>query len=322
MQTKSPKQMKSPKQTKTMQAKSMQTKSPKHPRSIRPYRGMALLCSAVGLLAAFAAAAGVLLRGDGSTESVTSVRGEAYPMLTGGVYAFNAERVVAEGVGWDLVTLVMVVPALLLAVPAVARGSLRGRLFAVGILAYLFYQYLMYAVFWALGPLFPLFIVLYALSAVATVWIVSSIDVPSLPGQVSERFPRRGMVIFCAMMALLLLGMWTRRIAVALSGDLVGAQLLGKTTLAVQALDLGMVVPFALATALLLWRRRPWGYLLATVLAVKGVAMAGAICAMVVVAGVVEGRPQLAPLAIFAIAMGAAGWLSCRMFGSIGEGVS
>lgn len=42
----------------------------------------------------------------------------------------------------------------------IACGSLRARMLAVGLLAYLFYQYMMYALFWALGPLFPLFIAL------------------------------------------------------------------------------------------------------------------------------------------------------------------
>lgn len=51
-----------------------------------------------------------------------------------GVYAYNAQRVVAEGVGWDIVTLVLAEPALLVVVPLVAQGSFRGRLFAAGLL--------------------------------------------------------------------------------------------------------------------------------------------------------------------------------------------
>ena len=90
-------------------------------------RGLAVLCLVVGLAVAAAAAAGIFLRGDGSTRLVTSVRGETYEMATTGIYAWNAQRVVAEGVGWDLVTLVVAVPALLLALPSLARGSVRAR---------------------------------------------------------------------------------------------------------------------------------------------------------------------------------------------------
>ncbi len=279
--------------------------------------GPAALCVAVGLGAAGAAAAGVFLRGDGAAATATSVRGEVIPVVTGGVYAHNAVRVVAEGVGWDIVTLVLVAPVLVGVAPGVARASLRSRLVAVGICAYLFYQYLMYAVFWALGPLFPVFITLYAASAVAAVWLVSTIDVAALPRRVADSFPRRSMAVFCCAMALLLLGMWGGRIAAGVAGDLEAARLEGATTLAVQALDLGMIVPAALATAVLVWRRRPWGYLMATVLAVKGVAMSAAICAMVVVAGAVEGHLEGAPLAIFGVAFVATGLLSRRMLASV-----
>jgi len=289
----------------------------------RTYRGVAALCLAIALVAAASATAGVFLRGDGTTATATSIRGEQFEFATNGVYAYNPERVVAEGVGWDVVTLLFAAPALLLVVPLIARGSLRARLFAIGILAYFFYQYLMYAVFWALGPLFPAFILVYSASAAAIVWLVSSIDVAQLPSRVTDRFPRRGMAVFCGLVGLLLCAMWIPRIATGLSGDLEGAGLMGMPTLTVQAMDLGMLVPLALTTGVLVWRGRAWGYLLATVFAVKGVTMAAAICAMLISAAIVEGSLEIAPFAIFAVATGAAGALAWRMFREVrGDGAS
>ena len=55
-------------------------------------------------------------------------------MATTGVYQWNGQRVVAEGIGWDLFTLLVVVPVLLLSLPFVARESFRGWLFALGLL--------------------------------------------------------------------------------------------------------------------------------------------------------------------------------------------
>ncbi len=266
----------------------------------RRYRGLAALCVAIALVAGVAAGLGVFGRGSGKTASAVSIRGEAFEYVTDGVYAYNAERIVAEGVGWDIVTLFLAVPALLLSVRGVYFGSLRGRLLALGLLGYLFYQYLMYAMYWALGPLFPVFIALFAASATAIVWIISIIDVPNLPARFTGRFPRKGMAIFSAAVALLLIGMWSQRIAAALTGGVDGV-LLGATTLSVQALDLGIIVPIAIATAVLLWRGRPWGYLLAAALAVKGVTMAGAICAMLVVAALVEGSLEVGGFSVFAL---------------------
>jgi len=232
------------------------------------------------------------------------------------VYAYNAERVVAEGVGWDAVTLLLAAPALLVVLPALARGSLRAQLFALGILGYLFYQYLMYAMYWAFGPLFPLFVMIYPLAGVSIVWIVSTIDVSQLPSRFSERFPRRGMIAFSVAVGLLLVGMWSQRIVTALGGE-VDRMLFGATTMSVQALDLGIVVPLAFATAALLRRRRPSGYLLAAALAVKGVTMAAAICAMLVVAALMEGALDIGGFAIFASITLASGWLAFRMFRAV-----
>lgn len=284
-------------------------------------RWQAIYLTVLAAVVAIVAAIGSFGRGDLATETVTSVRGETYEVVTGGIYAHNAERVVAEGVGWDLVTLFLVVPALLLLVRAVARGSLRGRLAATGLLGYLAYQYLMYAVTWAVGPLLLPFVAIYAASLIGIGWFAATVRLAELPHHVTGGFPRRGMAAFCGAIALLLVGMWVPMVAAVLGGQLED-NLNGQTTLVVQALDLGIVVPLAIVTAVLVWRRRPLGYLLATVLVVKGLAMAVAISAMVALAGRVEGQLEVGSLAIFlAIAVVCAALIRA-MYGAITEEVT
>ena len=283
----------------------------------RVYRSLALYCLIIALAVGVTSAIGVFARGSGATEHGVSIRGEEFDYATDGVYAYNAERVVAEGVGWDALTLFAAVPALLVCVPFVARGSLRARLAAAGILGYFVYQYLMYAVFWALGPLFPAFIALYPVSFIGVVWIVSTLDVRSLPARFSEKFPRKSIAIFSGVMGLQLIAMWVPRIATGLSGDLAGAGLLGTPTLAVQALDLGIIVPLALATAVFAWQRKPVGYLLAAVFSVKGVTMAGAIVAMLISAWIVEGTPEILPLVLFSTATAVAGVIAFLVLKSV-----
>ncbi|MDZ4065132.1 MAG: hypothetical protein U1E22_10765, partial [Coriobacteriia bacterium] len=69
------------------------------------YCGIAVLCVAIAVAVAVVAGVGVFGRGGDATASVVSVRGETYEMVTEGTYAYNAQRVVAEGVGWDIFTL-------------------------------------------------------------------------------------------------------------------------------------------------------------------------------------------------------------------------
>jgi hypothetical protein len=289
--------------------RSLRSRAPQGPDGGISHYLLAAYCGFIGLLAGVASGIGVLARGTGASAPATSIRGESYRYATDGVYAFNAVRVVAEGVGWDAVTLFFAVPALLVAAVFIARGSLRGRLAALGILGYLAYQYLMYAVFWALGPLFPLFVAIYPLSLVGIAWLWSGLGAGVLVVD-AGRFPRRSLIVFGIVVAALLLAMWLPRIATGLAGDLAGAGLLGTPTLAVQALDLGLVVPLSLGTAVLVWRRRPAGYLLAALCSVNAVTMAGAIVAMLISAWQVEGSLEVVPFAIFAVVTGFAGWLA------------
>lgn len=284
-------------------------------------RGMAALCLSIALLAGIASAAGVFLRGDGTAVTATSPRGEAFDYAANGVYRFNALRVVAEGTGWDVVTLFLAVPALLAAVPFVARRSFRARLLAVGLLAYLFYQYFMYALAWAFGPLFPLFILIFAASLAAIVWILADIGIATAASRFSDRFPRRGMAALCIALAAVLSLMWGARIAQALAGRIEGI-LLGQTTLVVQALDLGLLVPLAVFTAVAALKGSPIGYVLCSTLVVKAVSMSVAICAMLVGAWKTEGAFEAAPFALFAAAAGASLVLAIQMFRSVAPDTS
>ncbi len=201
-----------------------------------------------GILAAVASAAGIFLRGDLATRSFVTVRGDAVEYLTGGAYRFNGINVSSEGIGWDLVTLFVIVPALAFTLPALWRGTLRGTLLAAGFLVYFLYQYAEYAMALAYGPLFPVYVAIIALSASAIAVLLARVDVATLPERFGPRFPRRAMVAFGLYMAILLGGMWLPLIARTFTETSV-PQLYGGTTLVVQAFDLGFLVPVGLFTA-------------------------------------------------------------------------
>ncbi len=221
-------------------------------------------------------------------------------MATTGVYAYNAQRVVAEGVGWDIVTLALAVPALLVAAPLVARGSFRGRLFAAGLLGFFLYQYLEYSVTWAFGPLFLMFVGIYGLSLVTIGWLAWSLMVDHPSELLGQGFPRRRWAALNLALSGLLTMMWLQRIVLAWGGQ--SDMLMGETTLTVQALDLGLLVPASVLSAVLVLRRTQLGYALASAFGVTFVAMTTAITGMLLSAWAVEGSLEIVPVAIFALA--------------------
>lgn len=274
------------------------------------------LTALAALLAGVASAAGIVFRGDLATSAVTTPRGDTFEMLTAGIYRFNSEAVAAEGIGWDAVTLLIVVPAVLLSLPALRRGSLQAALLTVGLLAYLVYQYFEYATFLAYGPLFVVYVAITALSVCAMGMVVHGLDLAALPQRFGGGFPRRGIVGFGIFMALLLAGMWLPLVGRTYDAAAV-TELSGATTLVVQAFDLGLLVPLGLLTAAAVYRRLPVGYLLASVVVVKGFAMATAIVAMMIVEAAVTGVLQLPPIAIFAATAAVTALLGARLLGSV-----
>lgn len=275
------------------------------------------LVAFAGVLAGISSAAGIFLRGDLATRTFTTVRGDVVETLTGGIYRFNGESIAAEGVGWDLVTLVAVVPALFLALPGVRRASTRAILFAIGVLAYFLYQYAEYAMTLAYGPLFLVYVVTFATSLSAIALLVSELDLVELAARTDGTFPRRGVTGFGVFMAVLLAGMWLPLIAATAGADQV-PQLNGGTTLVVQAFDLGFLVPLGIFTAVTVWRRLAVGYVLAAIVVVKGAAMGAAIAAMLIVEALVTSVVQIVPIMLFASVCAVSLALAWRVFGSIG----
>ena len=277
--------------------------------------GPAVLCATVAVLAAIASALGVFARGDGATMIATTVRGGTFEVALNGVYANNAQRIVAEGVGWDFFTLIVAAPALLIAAYFVWRGSFNARLVAAGLLGYFLYMYLEYAVTWAFGPLFLLFVVIYGTSIVGLAWMAATIAEEGVNDRFTDRFPRRAWAALSVGMSVLLTVLWVGRIWQALSGD-ADAVLFGETTMTVQALDLGLVVPVSVMIAWLAWRRTSIGYVLAASFAITYAAMSAAIGSMLISAGIYTGTYELPPLVIFGLATVASIAVAIRMYRS------
>jgi hypothetical protein len=275
-----------------------------------------IVALATAVAAGIASAVGVLLRGDASVATVTSVRGETYEMATTGVYAFNAQRVVAEGVGWDLFTLFVAVPAMAIAALLVAHGSFQGRLLAAGLFGYFLYLYLEYAVTWAFGPLFLLFVGTFALALAGLGLCVRDLAGEGIAGRFGAGYPTRALPAVLVTMSLLLAMLWLRRVAEGLTAGVDGL-LLGETTMTVQALDLALMVPISAAVALGAWRGTDLGLLAGAAFSVTFTAMTAAITSMLVSAWAVEGEPEAAPLAIFGLATAAGVWLGVRAFRSV-----
>ncbi len=213
-------------------------------------RRESLLSVLVGALAAAASAGGLFI--DGLYKRDT-------------VWASSQLR------GNDLVTLVVAVPLLAVALVLAERGSLRARLVRLGALAYMAYNYAFYLFGAAFNELFLIYVAAFSLSLGALILGLAAVDAAAVARLFRERTPVRGIAAYMFFIAVFLGFNWMSRALGFLTSGRIPQDILnsGLPTAIVYAIDLSLLVPALGWVGALLWKRRPWGYVLGTVLMVK-----------------------------------------------------
>ena len=282
-------------------------------------RTLTLLTGVILLLVLVAAATGVFYQMPGAHIDFVTVRGEHATYQGVGLYRYDPASVAREGVVWDVIDLCLALPLFAAAIVLSRRGSLRGRLLLGGMLFYFFYQYMQYAVMLAFNPLFLVYVAIFALSAVAFFLNLGGIDVSRLPAHISARFPRRLFIGFTLIMSAALTVLWLGRIIPYTLAGKFPNELAGMTTLVTQAFDLGIVVPLLLSTAILLWRRSAWGYLLAGISLTFGFVMCITLPAWIAVPLIQAGQINLIEAAPFLLLCLLGLYVAGRFFWSVHE---
>ncbi len=234
----------------------------------------------IAVLALIAAGLGVVWQESGESYEFLTLRGETVMLQGRGLYRYDTVSIAAQAIAQDIVTLAALIPLLIVALAMFQKGTLKGKLLLPGTLGYFLYTYASYAFGVAFNVLFLLYVALLGLSLFAFILALMTVDVHSLPQHFSSRLPRRGIAVFLFALGGFLLVLWLGGIVPALVTGQPPLNLESYTSLYIQVLDLALVVPAAFLAGVLLWNRRPWGYLLSTVILVKVVALSLAVSAM------------------------------------------
>ncbi len=236
----------------------------------------------IAVLALIAAGLGIFWQGEGKPFEFRTLREETVMVQGRGLYCYDTVSSAAQAIAQDVVTLAVGIPLLIAALVIFQRGKLRGKLLLSGTLAYFLYTYASYAFGAAFNVLFLVYVALFTLSLFAFILTLMTIDVPTLPQHFSPRLPRRGIAVFLFAIGGFLLMAWLGRIVPALVASQPPIGLESNTTLFIQVLDLGLIVPAAFLSGVLLWKQSAWGYLLASVVLIKGFTLGIAVSAMAV----------------------------------------
>jgi hypothetical protein len=182
----------------------------------------------------------------------------------------DAPANVATFRAYDLGSLTVATPMLAGALVRSRYGSPQADLLWAGMLAYVVYTYAYYVFGAAFNALFLVHVALFVLAALALVLTLRSLDLTSIPERLRPRTPVGVVSAVLGLLAASLGGMWTwfsLRFAVTGAPPAEGL-LLQPAPIAHlgYAMDLSLLVPGYATASVLLWRRRPWGYVLGAVL--------------------------------------------------------
>jgi hypothetical protein len=171
--------------------------------------------------------------------------------------------------GNDWITLFVAVPLLLGSHARAAHGSPRARLLWLGAIAYAVYNYAFYLFGAALNVFLPLYVLAVVVSAATLILALSGLDADAVARDFHPDTPVRSIGGLLAAIGSGLAAVWIAMWAAYVFG--------GRPTpidpeafKIVAALDLALMVPVLTTSGVLLWRRRPWGYIMASLASIQG----------------------------------------------------
>jgi hypothetical protein len=221
--------------------------------------------------------------------------------------------------GNDVVTLSLALPTLLAGLALDLRGSTRGRLLWLGGLGYGVYNYAFYLLGAALNALFPLYVFAFVMAGTALVLLLVATDVPALGKTFHARTPVRWVGGYLVFVAVGLTGVWLSMWAAYVFA---GASVPGDDPAAfrlVAALDLTLMVPALGAGGVLLWRRRPWGFVLSAIGGIQGTLYLSVLtlnAVLFLARGLTEPPGELPVWGTLVVTVGLATWVLVRGAGA------
>jgi len=251
-------------------------------------KSIVILVFLISILAIIATSFGILTNDERGIDKITSVHGKVVELHGNGIYHNMSWDVAVQGIGQDYVTLFIGIPALLLGLFSTLKGSLKGKIFLSGVIFYLFINYLFYTIMAMYNELFIVYFSLMGLTFFALATLLFSFDLKSLPRKFTHKVPNKLTGIFLIVNTIMIAMLWFQVIIPPLvDGSIIPEQVQHYTTLIVQGMDLGLLLPLAFVSGIFFIQKKTLGFLLAPIyvvfLSFQMTALLGKIIAMSIV---------------------------------------
>lgn len=243
---------------------------------------ISMLALCIIVLSLAASAYGVFSNQGPGQYEFKSLHGQSVKIYGKGLYKNDSVSMAVQAKAQDIVTMVLGIPLLIISLYLSRKNLLKGRVLLTGTLGYFLYTYTEYTFVAMYNPLFLVFVILMSASFFAFILAMMSFDMEDLSSSFNEKLPVKfvgGFLLFLAAAVGLL---WLGRIVTPLMNGTIPLELEHYTTLVIQGLDLGIVLPTQIISGLLAIKRKPFGYLLASVITIKIITLLTALTAMII----------------------------------------
>ncbi len=212
--------------------------------------------------------------------TVVSLAGVFLP----GTYERDSVSMAAQGVGQDVVDLFLAVPLLMVTFLFASRGHRVGILLYAGMLFYVMYSFIIYCFGVFFNQWFLLYCLTLGLSLYAFILVMSGLREMNVEGWF-EGAPVKLISVYIIFVALVFYVLWLKSVLPAIISKSVPAELIAYKlpVNAVHVIDLAFALPGLILGAVLLWREKGMGYVIASVALVFMVMLTLALAAMVFV---------------------------------------
>ena len=179
-------------------------------------------------------------------------------------WLYGVANAVGSARGTALVLLAVDLPVLVLGMWLASRGSGRGLVLWLGSTAYAGYNAVAFGFGMSFNRLFLLYAALLGFAFWSLVVLLSHVDADRFARSFDRRLPVRAIGGYLVGVSALFAMVWLKDILPANANGSVPSALVetGMTTNPFQLIDLAVSLPTGILAGILLWQRRPWGYVL------------------------------------------------------------
>ena len=213
-------------------------------------------------------------------KTIQTINGDNIILYGKGVYYNDSISLALQAKAQDLVTLIVGIPLLITSLLLSAKNSLRGKLLLTGTIGYFLYTYTSYSFLVFYNKFFLLYVLLMSLSFFCFIINFTSHELKNLDNYINQKLPRTFIGSFLIIIGIFLLLLWLGKIVPSINQ--IPEELEHYTTMVIQAMDLGFIVPLGILSGILLFKNKTLGYLLASIIIVKGTTLLLALVMMII----------------------------------------